>query len=337
MGRATSISLDGERERGARLQEAAASGLAVRLVVLSFNTRELLGECLPSIVAAARASKSNARVTVLDNGSSDGSVALVRQRFPDVDVYVAPENRVLCSFNDYLRQIADRYALLLNSDVKLAPDSLDPMVQVLQAHPEAIMASPKCYRFDGSTLEGGRTRLRFLAGWFSASARYPGVERDVEVPAFTASAGAVLLVDRQKFLELGGFDDLYLPGRLEDLDLFYRAWKRGFTSYYEPRSVAYHKGFGSFHKHFGERRTQLLAFRNTWLFMWKNLTDPAFLWRALAFAPARIVAGLARGNPYYLLGFCAAAARLGGVLERRRVAAGQVQRTDAEVVALLGY
>ncbi len=314
-----------------------ASRLAVRLIVLSYNTRELLAECLPSVIAAARASSGDARVTVLDNRSSDDSRDFVRARFPEVDLYEASENRVLCSFNEYLRAIDEPYVALLNSDVKLAAHFLDPLVAVLDLHPQAIMASPKCYQFDGVTLEGGRTRVRFRAGWFSACARYPGVERDVDVPGFTSSAGAVMLVDRKKFLEMGGFDDLYLPGRLEDVDLFYRAWKRGWASYYEPASVAYHKGFGSFHKTFGRHGTQLLAFRNTWLFMWKNLSDPAFRARVSLYALPRMLLGLARGNPYYLLGFVSALRRLPDVWRRRRAARPELERSDAEVMAILGY
>ena len=65
-------------------------------------------------------------------------------------------------------------------------------------------------------------------------------------PDETAAAGPVLAVDRRRFLELGGYDPIYFPGRIEDLDLGFRGWMAGYRGYYVPESVAYHWGFGTF-------------------------------------------------------------------------------------------
>jgi len=79
----------------------------------------------------------------------------------------------------------------------------------------------------------------------------------------TAAAGPVLAVDRRKFLELGGYDPVFFPGRIEDLDLGFRGWMAGFRGYYEPRSVAYPRGFGTFGPELGRKHCDLLAVRTS--------------------------------------------------------------------------
>ena len=72
----------------------------------------------------------------------------------------------------------------------------------------------------------------------------------------TAAAGPVLAVDRRRFLELGGYDPIYFPGRIEDLDLGFRGWMAGYRGYYVPESVAYHRGFGTFESELGMARSR---------------------------------------------------------------------------------
>jgi GT2 family glycosyltransferase len=80
-----------------------------------------------------------------------------------------------------------------------------------------------------------------------------------------------MAVDREIFLKLGGFDPLYLPGRIEDLDFCYRAFMAGYHAKYVPQAVAYHKGQATFGREFTAAGCDRLALRNTLLFQWKNL------------------------------------------------------------------
>jgi GT2 family glycosyltransferase len=110
----------------------------------------------------------------------------------------------------------------------------------------------------------------------------------------TASAGAVLAVDRRKFISLGGFDPLYLPGRLEDLDFCFRGYLAGYHARYLPASVAYHKGEATFRRELGADRSQALALRNTFLFQWKNLRHPWHMARHWAALPLRFAGDVLR-------------------------------------------
>ncbi|MDD5670855.1 MAG: glycosyl transferase family 2, partial [Candidatus Omnitrophica bacterium] len=142
--------------------------------------------------------------------------------------------------------------------------------------------------------------IRF--GIFQCDARYPGYEKEALTPSETFSSGFGAF-SREKFLALGGYDDRYLPGILEDVDLCYRARKAGYHLYYEPQSVVYHMGQVSFKKEFGVTETAVLAHRNTFLFMWKNYSGFSFWIRHLFFLPLRLAFAACRGKWPMLIGF----------------------------------
>lgn len=249
--------------------------VAVDVLVLNYNGGALLTECLPSIVRAAAASRHCCRVTVIDNDSTDDSLTVLSEQFPNVAVRRLP-NRGLCSFNEALNDSPARVALLLNNDVRADEDAFDPLIEPLLQPPvdggEPLFATaPRCYLFDGKTHEGFRTAVRRRFGLVQATALFPGAEAIANKPGTTASSGAVLAVNRAAFVELSGFDPRYLPGRIEDLDLCYRAFQSGRVIAYVPQSVFYHRGGATFDAHYGRRGSERLALRNTLLFQWKNL------------------------------------------------------------------
>ena len=92
--------------------------MRIHLLVLNFNGRRLLAECLPSLVEAARASRHDCELAVIDNASTDDSVAWLAEHCPQVEVIRRP-NQGLCSFNAVVPELPGRVAVLLNNDVKL--------------------------------------------------------------------------------------------------------------------------------------------------------------------------------------------------------------------------
>ncbi|WP_435010675.1 glycosyltransferase [Tundrisphaera lichenicola] len=306
-------------------------GRSTHILVLNYNGRDLLGECLPSVIEAARRSPARCQVSVVDNGSMDGSLEVLARDWPEVGVIREP-NRGLASFNVVLARLDDPVVLLLNNDVKLGPDAVGPLLSAIDRHPDALFAAPLCWTFDGREYEGMRTRVRTRFGLVQGLCRVPGHESVVGRPDLTASAGPVLAVDRRKFLELGGYDPIYFPGRIEDLDLGFRGWMAGWRGYYAPESVAYHRGFGSFGPAFGRSGCDRLAARNTLLFAWKNLSG----WRLiqhLAWLPARLAFALARRRGGFAMALVEALGRLDEVLRARKELAvggeGWVARQEA--------
>ncbi len=291
-------------------------GHPTHILVLNYNGRALLEECLPSVVEAARRSPVPCRVSVVDNGSTDGSIEALDRDWPGVGVVHEP-NRGLASFNAVLDRMEEPVVLLLNNDVKLAPDAVGPLLEAFRRHDDVLFAAPACWTFDGLEYEGMRTRVRTRFGLVQGLCRVPGHESLVDRPDLTASAGPVLAVDRVKFLALGGYDPIYFPGRIEDLDLGFRAWMAGWRGYYVPESVAYHRGFGSFGPAFGRGGCDRLAARNTLLFAWKNLGG-ARLASHLAWLPARIAFALASRRSDFALAMVEALGRLRQVASARK-------------------
>jgi N-acetylglucosaminyl-diphospho-decaprenol L-rhamnosyltransferase len=301
------------------------------ILVLNYNGRGLLAECLPSVVLAARRSPVPCRVTVVDNSSSDGSDELVARHWPSVG-YTREPNHGLASFNRVLERLDEPVVLLLNNDIKLQPNAVGPLLEVFEAHDDALFSAPLCWTFDEQTYEGMRTRVRTRFGLVQGMCRVPGFEKVLDRADLTASAGPVLAVDRRKFLELGGYDSLFFPGRIEDLDLGFRGWMAGYRGYYVPESVAFHQGFGTFEPQLGKGRCDELASRNTLIFMWKNVSGRRLLTHFL-WLPIRIAYALACGRFSFAKGLWEALGRVRSVLRGRRLlAAGQggwVERQEA--------
>jgi N-acetylglucosaminyl-diphospho-decaprenol L-rhamnosyltransferase len=289
------------------------------ILVLNFNGRGLLAECLPSIVIAARSSPVACRVTVVDNGSTDGSDEFVANHWPTVG-YVREPNHGLASFNRVLERLDEPVVLLLNNDVKLEPRAVGPLLDAFTAHDDAFFSAPLCWTFDGTTYEGMRTRVRTRFGMVQGMCRVPGYEDVLDRADLTAAAGPVLAVDRRKFLSLGGYDSIYFPGRIEDLDLGFRGWMAGYRGYYVPESVAFHRGFGTFGPQLGTGRCDELASRNTLIFMWKNISG-ARLRQHLLWLPVRLVYALLRGQYRFASALLGALSRGPHVLAARRALA----------------
>ncbi|MHC4178833.1 MAG: glycosyltransferase family 2 protein [Planctomycetota bacterium] len=272
--------------------------MLVHLLVLNYNGRRRLAECLPSVLRAAANSSHRCEPAVIDNDSTDDSVAWLSERLPQIRV-IRRLNRGLCSFNDVVPGLEGPVAVLLNNDVKLDPHCIDPLVDPLiprqpAAASQCFMTAPLCWRFDGRTYEGFRTAVYWRWGLVRATALYPGHQSAIRHSGLTASAGAALAVDRRRFAELGGFDPVYLPGRLEDLDFAYRGYQAGYHARYVPQSVMYHRGMATFGEVFGGDVCDRLALRNTLLFQWKNLRHPLHWVRQLLGLPLRLALDVGR-------------------------------------------
>ncbi len=250
---------------------------AVDIFVLNHNGCALLAECLDSVVRAAESSRYACRVVVVDNTSSDDSRHWLAQHSPTVEVWSYP-NDGLISLNAAVARSSAPVVVLLNNDIRMSEDALDPLVAPLFAslaaadEVEPVFATaPRCFLFDGVTHEGFQTAVTMRRGLVSATAHFPEAKALADFDGPTASVGAALAVRRDIFLQLRGFDPLYLPGRIEDLDFCFRGFLAGYQARYVAASAAYHRGAASFGPRFGSAGCDRLALRNTLLFQWKNI------------------------------------------------------------------
>lgn len=262
------------------------------VVIVNYNTAEFLRGCLralqPELVGR------DSEVLVVDNGSRDGSAAMVRGEFPAVTLLENGENVGFARANNRaLRQARGQHVLLLNPDTEVAPGSIGRLEQALDALPDAVAVGPKIARPDGRLDLACRrsfpspgvalARLLGLSRIFPRSrwlGRYNRTYEDPDQPGEIDAGTAAAMAFRRDAMETVGFfdEDFFMYG--EDLDLCYRLRARGGRIYYVPSAVVLHyKGEASRQ----QPRAMLREFhRAMWLFYRKHYASG---WRA-ALAPA---------------------------------------------------
>jgi len=285
--------------------------MKVDILVLNYNGKDLLGQFLPSVVLAAEKSAHQCKVTVVDNLSTDGSLEFLKSNFPSVGIYRSEKNDVVCSFNEALKHLDSDVVIMLGNDIKVKEDFVDYLAQHF-SESGVFYAAPRLLNFDG-TFNGGRSYLRFDYGVLKNEVYTEGAE----LPGETHSIGTGAF-RRKEFIELGGFDRLFLPGIWEDVDLCYRARLLGKKGPYEPRSVIWHQESSTFNKVYGKRKKLAIAHRNMFLFIWKNICDPGFILQHIFFLPLRLAYAVLTGKPELAMGFFQALPRLPQAMQARK-------------------
>jgi GT2 family glycosyltransferase len=294
----------------------------VRIAILNYNGAEIMRKCLPSVMAAAKLYGENARITVIDNNSTDESIRLLREEFPGVTVYRSPENKFLLSYNEYLRTITEEIAVILNNDIKVAPDFIKPLIGYFQ-RPDTFFVSPRIMSFDGSRYIEGNNRIAFKMSFICGGPK-PGGIKNSAYSAYTGN-GAFRV---KAFLDMGGFDGIFFPGYSEDVDLCYRAWKKGYRGYYEPSSEVFHMESVTFKKYFSADEKLKVSYRNSFIFGWKNFSG-LFLALNLVMLPATLVVFVLTGRFRHLKGFFSAfvmAGRIKRLKERPKMSDWAIRR-----------
>lgn len=225
------------------------------VIIVSWNTRELLAGCLRSVTECVGTFKRlYAETFVVDNASSDGSAAMVREQFPRVRLIVSEENVGFARANNRaIRQSQGRYVVLLNSDTEVHPGAFEMMVEFLEGHPTAAGCGPRLLNGDGSlqpscypVLTPGREfwRLMFLDGvWRRAT--YAQQRWDQEAPRrVEVIKGACMLLRREAVAQVGLLDEQYFF-YTEEMDLCCRLLRAGWELWWVPRAVVTHYGEAS--------------------------------------------------------------------------------------------
>ncbi|HUS05374.1 MAG TPA: glycosyltransferase family 2 protein, partial [Bryobacteraceae bacterium] len=242
------------------------------VVIPNWNGRDLLEKYLPSVIAALAGNPDN-QILVVDNGSTDGSADFLRARFPEVTLLALPENLGFGGgSNAGFRAASNDIVILLNSDMRVEPDFLVPL---LESFTDEKVFAVSCQIFF-SDPEKVREETGLTQAWWESGRLRVRHRIDEQVtgayPCFYGGGGSCAF-DRRKFLELGGFDPLLAPFYLEDTDLGYLAWKRGWKVLYQPRSVVYHEHRGTIGKKFSAGYIQSILKKNFLLFCWKNIHE----------------------------------------------------------------
>jgi len=264
-------------------------------------------------------------VSIVDNKSTDESVRYISTNFKEIEVYQSEENRVLCSYNNYLEFIDDEIVIFLNNDIKVDPDFVDPLLMHFD-HEDIFFVAAKELSMKGE-YQGNLNELGFKFGVLSAKPLAANIDK-AQYNVYV-HGGAF---HREKFIFLKGFDDIYLPGIGEDLDVCYRGWKAGWKGLYEPKSFFYHEGSTSFKQKYGDKGKALLAHRNSFLFFWKNVTSMRMFLKHLVQAPIYLAGALLTGRWIIVKGFLCALARIPKVVIKRIESEKNFKIKDEEIM-----
>lgn len=271
------------------LQDTQPNNRSASVVIPNWNGRDLLERYLPSVIAAMRRHEGN-EVIIVDNGSTDGSAQYVKDTFPGVRVVELPGNLGFGGgSNAGFRAAANDIVVLLNSDMRVTDDFLQPL---LDGFTDEHVFAVSCQIFFSDPNKQREETGLTQAWWENGGLRVrhrddPSVDR--LFPCFYGGGGSCAF-DRRKFLELGGFDELLKPFYLEDTDLGYMAWKRGWKVLYQPASHVYHEHRGTIGKKFSRHYIDGVIQKNFLLFVWKNIHETKRLGSHFLFAfPSALV------------------------------------------------
>jgi hypothetical protein len=247
----------------------------IAIVILNWNGQKLLEEFLPVVIANSNI--SGVRVVVADNASADGSVAFVKEHYPNVEVIVLDCNYGFAGgYNRALALIEADYYLLLNSDVAPAEGWMEALVMAVNKYPDAAVFSPKLlsYRephlFEYAGAAGGfidKYGFPFCRGRLFNAIETDERQYDTESDIFWAS-GAAFLIKSSLYREVGGLDEDFFA-HMEEIDLCWRLKNRGYRVVYVPKSAVYHVGGATLHQSHPQKT--FLNFRNNLSLLCKNL------------------------------------------------------------------
>jgi GT2 family glycosyltransferase len=254
----------------------------VSIVILNWNGRRFLEQFLPSVLSSTY---NNYRVVVIDNASTDDSVNFLQLNYPQVNIINLPGNFGYArGYNEGLKQVHSDYYVLLNSDVEVHKDWLEPAIAMMELDKNISACQPKILQFHNKELfeyagaAGGW--LDYLGYPFAKGRIFDVCEKDTgqydqPAPIFWAS-GAAMFVRASVYHQLKGLDE-YFFAHQEEIDFCWRMQLSGYSIFSCPRSVVYHVGAGTLPK--GNSKKVFLNFRNNLIMLAKNMQAGEAAWK----------------------------------------------------------
>jgi len=228
------------------------------IVIPNWNGKHLLRKNLPQVLNAV----GDAEIVIIDDASTDNSVDFIKKNYSQVKLVIHKKNKgFAASCNHGVNLAKGEIVVLLNTDVIPQKGFLQPIFEDFS---------------DSKVFAVGCGEASSGPGWAVFKKGMVELVKKKRQPkkcfAFWASGGQSAF-SRQRWLELGGFDTLYRPFYWEDVDLCYRAWKRGFKIVWDPRSKVVHAHEGVISKSFQKEKISFIGERNQLLFIWKNIAN----------------------------------------------------------------
>lgn len=287
--------------------------MTVSIIVPNFNGVQLLETNLPHVLATGAD-----EVIVIDDGSKDQSPLVLHKFSNRLKVLINEKNLGYGkTVNRGVKGASGDICIFLNTDTRPEANFIAPLVAHFK---NSNVFAVSCHEPKRSWARGA-----FKNGFFHHE---PGPETDIPHISLYASGGSAAF-SRQKFMELGFYDNLYHPFYWEDTDISYRAWKRGWEIWWEPKSIVAHETSSTIRSHFPKSFIDYIAQRNELIFTWKNITDKDLTNRHKKAVFERLAT-----HPGYIKPLLGALQHFGAIQRRRKLEKSQSLRTDQEIFNL---
>lgn len=307
----------------------------ITVVIPTYNGQALLAKHLPKV---AEILVPGDEIIVVDDASTDETISWLESQikyFDDLEIdlrwiHHIKNKRFAAAVNSGVELAAHPYILLLNNDVTpLSPDLRQQLLAWFENEDtfavgcaEVTKNTPDAQLYGRGT---GDYQRGLLVHWY---------EPDQKQYQTLWTAGGSMMFDKAKFNELGGFDTLFYPAYEEDRDLSYRALKHGWSIFFEHRARVWHQHESTNLTVFGKRQMITASWKNQFLLVWKNISDPRMLIEHLAWLPYHLIVTNWRTAGAVGVGFWRALRHLPIVWQRRITHRKFWHRTDREVLAL---
>jgi GT2 family glycosyltransferase len=220
---------------------SAISGISV--VIPNYNGEQLLPQVLPTVFAALIQSGVPSEIIVVDDCSVDETVQLLNEKFPGVKLL---QNKVNSGFsvtsNKGISAAQYDWVLLLNSDVKLAPDYFQPLLKYTTRE-NVFGVMGRIVGWEDDKIQDGAKYPFFHGVKIKTSGNYLlANEEEMKTGLYSMYlSGANAFMNKARFIEIGGLNELFSPFYVEDFELSLRAWRSGYECYYEHNAICRHK------------------------------------------------------------------------------------------------
>ena len=299
----------------------------ISVVIPNWNGADTLPLVLNRVYSVMNGQHLPYEVILVDDASTDASLDVLKG-FPGVRLGVSPKNQGFSkTANRCVASARYDLVLLISNDIMLS-GSIINLIDHFD-DPKVFAVSPQVRWLNNGAFAYGKRTAQWDNGYFKVKEH-----QFIATPVNTLFAcGGSAMFRKSMFMELGGFDDLYKPFYWEEIDLSYRAWKRGYTVIHDPRATVYNTDCGVIKKNFKQLYVKLISGRNSYLFLWKNITDKNYIRQHLNILFPSLLGDAVRNKWRFPLCALMALLRLPAVLRRRSIEKQQAVVSDEMIFA----
>lgn len=271
-----------------QLRYAKSKDNGISIVIPTWNGCQILEKFLPTVVKAKLAFEQDygwpVEIIITDDASEDNTGEWVSNTYPDI-IFITGAERLGFSGNSNRGMEAAKYRLvyLLNNDVAITAETLPPLIKHF-SNPKVFAVASQVYDYETGVLAGAGQIGEFRRGFLRIHDRYfvsPDVSKDDKPYLTIFATGGSAMYDRDKFFEIGCFDNLFSPYGWEDVEISLRAWRLGYSVHYEPQSPVWHQFSSTIGKKITKKKVNIVYERNRIMAHWIHLDTKELLLHGL--------------------------------------------------------